>query len=756
MDVAAESLFRGPSSRSAPRPVLIAIPFYKNEHLVEAVIGSLIRCAADLAAIDGEVVFYNDSPDHAPLADALAAILPRAQAAFPCRIEANPVNLGFVKTMNRAVAEAVARRVDLLLLNSDTMVEAGALAEMVRVSRLDTMIAFVNPRSNNATIATLPLAARFPGGIPNLAAYRALSAQLPDFSYVPTSVGFCMLIRWDIVAEFGGFDEIYGAGYNEENDLVMRAGRCGYRAVLANHAFVWHEGEQSFGTADLSREHWEPTNRAILDGRYPEYGPFTGSYYNAPETVAEQLLATLVTDAAGRLDLAFDFSSFSAAHNGTFQAGRQLLAAAVETWGDRFDIHVLCAAETYEFFDYGALGAQLCDPHGPEKFAVIFRVGQPYDWNVLQRLAMKGAVIGIYMLDTISIDCPQLTSPRLFNLWQFALENADMVAALSRMTLDQLHHRFQIPDRVAVSTSLLSFDLDDYRIPGSDQPAPGDGTLLVLGNHYAHKHLAPTANALAGAFPDRAIIALGAEKPVEPVATEPLAPQHLGAAENLTGVAVGNLDEAELGAFYAQADAIIFPSHYEGFGIPVLHALAARRPVFVRTLPVFEELWQELDRNPNIHFYETTSDLITQLRIPPAWREFPSLPAGNGALRSAREIRTGLDIALSRIDFRRIVERVRAMQFATDIGGSLVPPPPVEVPAEPAEPETDAVRAARYLARGVEKIAGAILGFPPFYVVIRLFFRTLRAGLRGLRALGNLAFRASPPEPAIPPDQDPA
>jgi hypothetical protein len=324
------------------------------------------------------------------------------------------------------------------------------------------------------------------------------------------------------------------------------------------------------------------------------------------------------------------------------------------------------------------------------------------------------------------------------------------------MTLDQLHHRFQIPDRVVVSTSLLSFDLDDYRIPGSDQPAPGAGTLLVLGNHYAHKHLAPTANALAGAFPDRAIIALGAEKPVEPVATEPLAPQHLGMAENLTGVAVGKLDEAELGAFYAQADVVVFPSHYEGFGIPVLHALAARRPVFVRTLPVFDELWQALDRNPNIHFYETTSELIAQLRVLPAWRDVPSLPAGNGALRSAREIRSGLDAALGRIDYRRIVERVRAMQFATDIGGSLAPPPPVEVTAEAAEPETDAVRAARYLARGVEKIASTILAFPPLYAVIRLLFRTLRAGVRGLRALANPAVRAATSESAIPSKQDPA
>jgi GT2 family glycosyltransferase len=741
MDVQAESHLQGPRPRSARRPVLIAVPFYKNEHLVSAVVGSLIRCAADVAAIGGQIVLYNDSPDYDPLAAALAAVLPRAHAAgLACRIEVNPVNLGFVKTMNRAVGEAVAGKFDLLLLNSDTMVEAGALTEMVRVSRLDAMIAFVNPRSNNATLATLPLA----GAAPTLAAYRDLAGLLPDYSYVPTSVGFCMLIMWDILAVFGGFDEIYGAGYNEENDLVMRAGRLGYRAVLANHAFVWHEGEQSFGISDQSKDHWEPINRALLDRRYPEYDVFTAAYFSSPEFVAERLAAALVPNAAGKLALAFDFSSFVPAHNGTFQAGKQLLAAAAELWRDRFEIAVLCSPEVFEFWGYGETGARLCDPHGPEKFAVIFRVGQPYDWNTVQRLAMKGAVIGLYMLDTISIDCPQLTSQRLFNLWQFALENADMVVALSRMTLAQLRGRFAIPERVVVSTVLLSQDVDDYRIPGADAPAPGAGTLLVLGNHYPHKHLAPIANALAEAFPDRAVIALGEEKPDAETVIDAFSPPRLNQARNLTGIAVGGLAEAELGGLYAQADVIVFPSHYEGFGIPVLNALAARRPIFVRPLPVFEELWRGQNRNPNIHFYETPTELIEQLRVIPAWREVP-LPTGNGADRVAREVRAGLEAALDRIDYRRIVERVRAVQFATDIGA---PPPrvsePEPVPA-PSAPPTPAVRAARYLAERVERIARAILGIPLFYGAIRLAFRVIRAPLR--RVLRLVRPRRTEPAP---------
>ena len=78
--------------------------------------------------------------------------------------------------------------------------------------------------------------------------------------------------------------------------------------------------------APAASDVWEPANRAILDARYPEYGPYTASHYDAPETIAERLLAALLPGADGRIDLAFDFSSFRAAHNGTYRVGRQMLA----------------------------------------------------------------------------------------------------------------------------------------------------------------------------------------------------------------------------------------------------------------------------------------------------------------------------------------------------------------------------------------------------------------------------------------------
>jgi hypothetical protein len=222
---------------------------------------------------------------------------------------------------------------------------------------------------------------------------------------------------------------------------------------------------------------------------------------------------------------------------------------------------------------------------------------------------------------------------------------------------------------------LQSLDVEDYKLPGAGGETSGDGTLLVLGNHYQHKHLAPTANALAAAFPERTVIALGLKKPEKTFKFEGYEPQQLSHASNLLDVPVGNLRDDEIGAFYARADAIVFPTHYEGFGMPLLHALATNRPIFVRSMPVFEEIWNEQKRNPNIHFYETTGELIEQLRDIPKWSPAP-LRRDSGIPRQLGQIRDALFAARERLTFRRLADRLRAVEFINDAGGFMPIPTP--------------------------------------------------------------------------------
>ena len=59
------------------------------------------------------------------------------------------------------------------------------------------------------------------------------------------------------------------------------------------------------------------------------------------------------------------------------------------------------------------------------------------------------------------------------------------------------------------------------------------------------------------------------------------------AGENV--IHVGFIDQKDAGAFYQKASLFVMPSIYEGFGIPILEALASRCPVVVSDIPVLRE-----------------------------------------------------------------------------------------------------------------------------------------------------------------------
>ena len=175
--------------------------------------------------------------------------------------------------MNYALDAARRERNDIIILNSDVQVFEGALLEMRDVANSDHMIGFVSPRSNNATICSTPYAANFRNSSSRTAYdnYNFVKPSLSRITYAPTAVGFAMYIKCVILEEFGLFDLAFGMGYNEENDLIMRANRRGYVAAIANKAFVYHSGEASFILLDQSKLDRDRVNGQLLSARYPEY-----------------------------------------------------------------------------------------------------------------------------------------------------------------------------------------------------------------------------------------------------------------------------------------------------------------------------------------------------------------------------------------------------------------------------------------------------------------------------------------------------
>lgn len=250
----------------------------KNITIIVPVYGdllSLLDCIDSLMAyvdVRHKILLVNDNGPEADVIEREVTVRIKGHPNFI--YHRNEKNLGFVKNCNYAVFELDKSSNDILLLNSDTRATEGFLEEMAEVLYLSKRYGAVSPRSNNATIVSVPV--RLDEATEYTEEYSRkiftkVSPLLPRTTEIPVVHGFCMLIRKDIINKYGLFDEIFGRGYGEENDFCLRIGEKGYKVVLANRAYVYHARSKSF--TPQTRLDLIKKNREILKKRYPDFEP---------------------------------------------------------------------------------------------------------------------------------------------------------------------------------------------------------------------------------------------------------------------------------------------------------------------------------------------------------------------------------------------------------------------------------------------------------------------------------------------------
>jgi GT2 family glycosyltransferase len=267
----AEHSFSAPRQASAllppqPKPRLaIIIPIYKGVEITQACIESVLLHRNTVA---DQLILINDcSPQ-----PAMAPMLEQYRHRENVVLLTNEANLGFVKTVNRGFG--IAQNADVILLNSDTVVHAGAFDELIRVAYTHADIGTVTAISNNATIFSYPSAQLRRASLPDVTwpelAAHALRENAGLTVDVPTGHGFCMFIKGEVTRRIGVLDEGFGRGYGEENDFCARSAAFGYRHVAAGGVLVEHKESISFTN---ERASLLAQNLPRLNKLYPEYTP---------------------------------------------------------------------------------------------------------------------------------------------------------------------------------------------------------------------------------------------------------------------------------------------------------------------------------------------------------------------------------------------------------------------------------------------------------------------------------------------------
>lgn len=180
------------------------------------------------------------------------------------KVVENKTNRGFAGGCNDGAA--IATREVLVFLNNDTL-PVGNWLDNLLVPFNDPKVGATGPRSNFVSGEQL---------VPEVSYSKDRTAGLKVFvrewehdheamtSPLRRLVGFCLAVRRTVFETIGHFDERFGTGGYEDDDLCARIHDAGHELLVAHASFVHHHGHATFDANGLDWAAIENQNRELF------------------------------------------------------------------------------------------------------------------------------------------------------------------------------------------------------------------------------------------------------------------------------------------------------------------------------------------------------------------------------------------------------------------------------------------------------------------------------------------------------------
>jgi len=166
------------------------------------------------------------------------------------KIIQNDINLGFAKANNQGIKVATGEYI--LLLNNDVILTNFWLERMINCLESDMGIGLVGPCTNHAVgqqVVNYELKKNF-SDINKFAEILAIK-NVGKWVETHRIIGFCMLMKRELIEKVGLLDEQFGPGGYEDYDYCLRVLLAGYKIVIASDVFIYHIGGRGYSKNNL-------------------------------------------------------------------------------------------------------------------------------------------------------------------------------------------------------------------------------------------------------------------------------------------------------------------------------------------------------------------------------------------------------------------------------------------------------------------------------------------------------------------------
>lgn len=431
----------------------------------------------------------------------------------------------------------------LFLLDTDVKISTSSILEMINVLNEFEKHSLVMPRYFD-----------------NESLIEASLKYMPRYTNTCNVNSGCVLLRMKEIKNLGFFDENFISIDVALNDYYNKINRFGFSSVIANHAFAKNEHNPVIIQQDL--------DNLLL--RYPYVNTIVSHYQKNRISAIENFLPILAHKYYPKKKVLFDYITMPPFYNGTSEYQLSLLESFYELYKEKYDIYIYINHEADEF---NKVSQKYSNVLYPETINGIFHLGfsatQPFYLD--QHFFMNKHCLKIVycMLDSIILRCNEHQAQKLDvdDIVRTGFKLCDGILTISDFSKVDYQKYFssdsEIKSKPVKRVYITSNINPDYE---SKYKLVFDEYFLIVGNAFKHKAISQTIEVLKKTKKNFIVVGYGNGKYI---------------SDNIFGYNSGGLEESFISYLYSNCTALIFPSLYEGFGLPIVIGLKNNKSVIL-------------------------------------------------------------------------------------------------------------------------------------------------------------------------------
>lgn len=519
---------------------------------------------------------------------------------------------------------------EILIVSPGVCISEEDIREMKRIYDLSEHHKFVIPRTNDGHYQTLPVD-RFLYGKQQARSTRQeckkMAEVLPDFCIMPWIEDCCVLMDGNRPFDIMGFHPDYLTMSAALKSFSISMANYGYNTVAANHAYAEyvkeekHEDREKLDEYNLLLQHKELMK--ILEIKYQQCFLLPQDYF-----------AKLIADQERKKKILYFIPHIVPEYNGSAVHSLMLLQGLYARCPEHWEMDVVISKQAEDFFGleqkYSLKFMEMEDIDGIYDLAFApFHIFSPSQLERMKKHAMK--LVG-WPLDIISDRSNYLSGAHNIKLHDEFARCCDGLIYFSQETKKDYELFYGSIENISRIPSMVSYIVPQpLREQDCGEELPYEEYYLMFGNRYLHKMIDPALEQMKNT--EYNFIIVGGSEPgfVSP---------------NIYSYPSGQLQEEMIAKLFHNCRALIFPSIYEGFGLPVLQALNAGKNVYLMESKLNHEL-ESLEEGFHGHIFYMNS--LYELRDILKRTEQAEAPAKNLYTRSWEEVAQDCIAFLDRI-----------------------------------------------------------------------------------------------------------